>query len=146
MRTISSRRGASPMPISIVTIRSGTTSLGPTVNDVSNGGTEDLVVMDDFIYGEPVPLPEPSSLALLGLVSCLRPARWRLTSPLWLSLIIYMGIIFAVGDTVARYLLPVDWIGMVLVALGLDWVLGFLWRDKKPAEPDAPNLEEPAAA
>ena len=71
-------------------------------------------------------------LALLGLVSCLRPSHWRATSPLWLSLIIYMGIIFAVGDTVARYLLPVDWIGMVFVALGLDWILGFVWRAKSP--------------
>jgi hypothetical protein len=75
-------------------------------------------------------------LALLGLVSCLRPSRWRLTSPLWLSLIVYMGIIFAVGDTVARYLLPVDWIGIVFVALGLDWLLGLVWRPKiSPAAP-----------
>lgn len=29
--------------------------------------TEDLVVMDDFIYGEPLRVPEPSSLALLAL-------------------------------------------------------------------------------
>ncbi len=71
-------------------------------------------------------------LALLGLLSCLRPSRWRLTAPLWISLIVYMGIIFAVGDTVARYLLPVDWIGMVLVALGLDWLLGMVWREKAP--------------
>jgi hypothetical protein len=71
-------------------------------------------------------------LALLGLVSCLRPSCWRETSPLWLSLVTYMGIIFAVGDTVARYLLPVDWIGLVLVALGLDWLLGLVWRVKTP--------------
>jgi len=79
-------------------------------------------------------------LALLGLLSCLRPSRWRLTSPLWLSLIIYMGIIFAVGDTVARYLLPVDWIGMVFVALGLDGMLGLVWREKPspPVETAAP--------
>ncbi len=69
-------------------------------------------------------------LALLGLVSCLRPARFLVTSPLWLSLFIYMGIIFAVGDTVARYLLPVDWIGIVMAALGLDWLLGLVWRSK----------------
>lgn len=86
-------------------------------------------------------------LALLGLLSCLRPSRWRLTSPLWISLIVYMGIIFAVGDTVARYLLPVDWIGMVLVALGLDWLLGLVWpgRTAAPVESGAP-AEAPASA
>jgi len=87
-------------------------------------------------------------LALLGLVTCLRPSRWRATSPLWLSLVLYMGIIFAVGDTVARYLLPVDWIGMVFVGLGLDWVLGLVWKQKKPevAEELAPvDAAVPAA-
>ena len=74
-------------------------------------------------------------LALLGLLTCLRPARFLVTSPLWLPLVIYMGIIFAVGDTVARYLLPVEWIGMVLVALGLDWLLGLVWRTKAPPLP-----------
>ena len=87
-------------------------------------------------------------LALLGLVSCFRPTRWRATSPLWLSLILYMGIIFSVGDTVSRYLLPVDWIGMVFVALGLDWVLGLVWTVKspEPAEAAAPMEAAPAAA
>lgn len=88
-------------------------------------------------------------LALLGLASCLRPSRWRVTAPLWLSLIIYMGIIFAVGDTVARYLLPVDWIGMVFVVLGLDWILGLLWRPKPQAaeaRPDVPAAADSAVA
>ncbi len=87
-------------------------------------------------------------LALLGLASCLRPSRWRLTSPLWLSLVIYMGIIFAVGDTVARYLLPVDWIGMVFVALGLDWVLGLVWRAEAlaPVEEVVPAVAASPAA
>ncbi|MEL7240370.1 MAG: PEP-CTERM sorting domain-containing protein, partial [Planctomycetota bacterium] len=30
-------------------------------------GVGDLVVMDDFIFGEPVAVPEPASLALIGL-------------------------------------------------------------------------------
>ncbi|WP_257463214.1 hypothetical protein [Archangium lipolyticum] len=33
-------------------ITSGEAALGPGVKDVSSGGTKDLVVMDDFIYGE----------------------------------------------------------------------------------------------
>jgi hypothetical protein len=47
-------------------IITGTTALGP-----SESPTVDLVVMDDFLYGEPqslVAVPEPSTLALLGLV------------------------------------------------------------------------------
>jgi hypothetical protein len=55
--------------IASVGITSGTAALGPGVNDISNGGSANLVVMDDFIYGEPVAIPEPSSLALLGLAA-----------------------------------------------------------------------------
>jgi hypothetical protein len=72
-------------PISFVVIRSGSfgAALGPFVNDVSNFGTADLVVMDDFIYGEPIAVPEPSSLALLGVgASCF--AAWRRWRP-WAS-------------------------------------------------------------
>jgi hypothetical protein len=41
--------------IARVRITSGTGALGAQAQDVSNGGTSDLVVMDDFIYAEPVP-------------------------------------------------------------------------------------------
>ena len=47
-----------------VRITSGNTALGP-----SEGGSIDVVVMDDFIYGEPTTpaaVPEPASLVLLG--------------------------------------------------------------------------------
>ena len=45
-----------------VRITSGNAALGAAVND---GGATDLVVMDDFIYSEPV--PEPGTLSLAGL-------------------------------------------------------------------------------
>jgi hypothetical protein len=45
-----------------VRIVTGTTALGP-----SESGTVDLVVMDDFLYGEPQKTPQPSSAELLGL-------------------------------------------------------------------------------
>jgi len=40
-----------------VQIVSGSVPLTPTINDLSAGGGADLVVMDDFLYGEPQPLP-----------------------------------------------------------------------------------------
>jgi len=47
--------------ISRVRITSGNLALGP-----NEDATHDLVVMDDFIYGEPVPVPEPAGLILFG--------------------------------------------------------------------------------
>jgi hypothetical protein len=45
-----------------VRITTGTNALGP-----SESATVDLVVMDDFLYGEPTGVPEPASMALVGL-------------------------------------------------------------------------------
>jgi hypothetical protein len=43
-----------------VRITSGNTPIDPNVTDnVSTGGTRDIVVMDDFIYGEPHAAPQP---------------------------------------------------------------------------------------
>jgi hypothetical protein len=39
-----------------VLITSGEAALSATITDVSTGGDSDVVVMDDFIYGEPQPL------------------------------------------------------------------------------------------
>jgi len=50
--------------ISRVRITSGNTALGPGVTEASG---RDLVVMDDFIFGEPTAVPEPESWALLLL-------------------------------------------------------------------------------
>ena len=45
-----------PAPvIARVVIASGDAALSAAVTDVSAGGTKDLVVMDDFVYGEPRP-------------------------------------------------------------------------------------------
>ena len=40
-----------------VLITSGEAALSATVADLSASDTKDLVVMDDFVYGEPRPLP-----------------------------------------------------------------------------------------
>lgn len=75
-------------------------------------------------------------LALFGLLTCLRPSRWRETSPLWLSLGFYLVIIFSIGDSVNRYLQPIEWVGLIFVALGLDWLLGLVWREPSVAAPE----------
>lgn len=46
----------SPIVASVL-ITSGEAALNATITDLSAGGTTDLVVMDDFIYGEPQPVP-----------------------------------------------------------------------------------------
>jgi hypothetical protein len=42
----------SPM-VARVRITSGQRALGADVQDLSDGGNQDLVVMDDFLYSEP---------------------------------------------------------------------------------------------
>lgn len=53
-----------------VRIHYGNSALGP-----NDGAGVDVAVMDDFIYGEPQAVPEPSSLALLGLCAAWRRRR-----------------------------------------------------------------------
>jgi hypothetical protein len=50
--------------IASVRILAGNTPLGPGAVD-ENGNVVDVVAMDDFIYGEPVAIPEPSTVAML---------------------------------------------------------------------------------
>jgi hypothetical protein len=48
-----------------VRITTGTDPLASGTNDNPGGGV-DLVAMDDFIFGEPTAVPEPTTLAVLG--------------------------------------------------------------------------------
>src|SRR4029453_18020272 len=50
--------------IARVRITTGTAALGPTDNPAQG---VDMVILDDFIYREPRAVPEPATLALLGL-------------------------------------------------------------------------------
>lgn len=52
--------------ITHVRITAGSGTLSGVNNDVTNGGTNDLVVMDDFLYGEPSPSGEVLTASLSG--------------------------------------------------------------------------------
>jgi hypothetical protein len=58
-----------------VRVTSGNTALGPGVTD---GAGRDLVVMDNFIFGEPTVVSEPSTLVLSALAGVLLALRRRL--------------------------------------------------------------------
>lgn len=75
-------------------------------------------------------------LVLLGLSAALLPYRFARTTLLWLPLLLYLFIVFAIGDTVTRYLHPVEWTAFVLIAVGLDSILdglALLYRRVRPA-------------
>jgi hypothetical protein len=65
-------------------------------------------------------------LLALGLVACLSPRNFRCRALLWLPLICYLFAIFGVGDALGRYLHPVEWVGLVIIAIGLDSVATLL--------------------
>jgi hypothetical protein len=61
-------------------------------------------------------------LLVLGLIACLSPRYFVCRMLLWLPAALYLFAVFAVGDSVRRYLHPVDWVGIVIIAIGLDTI------------------------
>ena len=64
-------------------------------------------------------------LLTLGLVTCLAPRHFICRALLWLPVALYLFAVFSVGDAVRRYLQPVEWVGLVIIAIGLDSVANF---------------------
>lgn len=65
-------------------------------------------------------------LLALGLIACLSPRHFVCRMLLWLPVTLYLFAVFSIGDSVRRYLHPVDWAGMVIIAIGLDSVAGLI--------------------
>ena len=75
-------------------------------------------------------------LLVLGMAGALLPGRFTRTSLLWLPLVLYIVMVFAVGDRLSRYFQPVEWAMFALIAIGLDAVLDALaaaWKSVRPA-------------
>jgi hypothetical protein len=61
-------------------------------------------------------------LALFGWLACFRPSGFVARALVWFPPLFYYGIIFSVGDAVTRYLHPVDWCWLVVIAIGGDFL------------------------
>jgi hypothetical protein len=59
-------------------------------------------------------------LLALGLIACLSPRYFICRALLWLPVAFYLLAVFGVGDALRRYLHPIEWVGIVLIAIGLD--------------------------
>jgi len=62
----------------------------------------------------------PLVLAVLGFLVCLTPSRFVAMSVLWLPTILCLVSVHAIGDYNSQYVQPVEWVGLVLIAIGLD--------------------------
>ena len=81
-------------------------------------------------------------LAVLGMVGSLRRGVRRGAALVWVPALFYLGLTYAVGDSIPRYLHPVEWCGMVLMAVGADSVLEAgvrLWRGMGVGRPSDPG-------
>ena len=104
--------------------RQRTTWLAPVMTQVSSA-----LSWANYRHGQPGQDPEIKLtwlgwLLALGLVACLAPRHFVCRALLWFPVALYLFFIFGVGDAVRRYFHPVEWVGLVVIAIGLDTVLG----------------------
>ena len=104
--------------------RQRTTWLTPAMDQVSS-----VLNWANYRHGQPGQDPEIKLtwlgwLLALGLVACLAPRHFVCRALLWFPVALYLFFIFGIGDAVRRYLHPVEWVGLVIIAIGLDTVLG----------------------
>jgi hypothetical protein len=82
-------------------------------------------------------------LLALGLVACLSPRHFVCRALLWVPVVLYLFITFSVGDSVRRYLHPVEWVAIVLIVIGLDAMVTLITsgiaRVSPPPRTEAPQ-------
>ncbi|HEX8371171.1 MAG TPA: hypothetical protein VF585_00190, partial [Chthoniobacterales bacterium] len=78
-------------------------------------------------------------LALAGLLCASLPRNVKRLSILWLPATFYAVTVFAVGDRLGRYAYPLNWLGVILIAIALDHMLQLLSRKNKEAASSEPS-------
>jgi len=63
-----------------------------------------------------------AALGFLGLARSLIPAHFQRAVLLVLPCAFYLTLVYTVGDSRERYLLPLEWILLLFGVLGLDWI------------------------
>jgi len=89
-------------------------------------------------------------LTLVGLLICFLPSRFLSTMILWLPGALCLVTVHAVGDVNQQYVQPIEWIGLVLIAIGLDFILGqalgLFGHRNAPTAPDAAEAKASLAS
>ncbi|MEA3186392.1 MAG: hypothetical protein QOD99_222, partial [Chthoniobacter sp.] len=69
-----------------------------------------------------------AALGFLGIAALFIRKNWREAALLMLPCGAYLVVIYSIGDAVPRYLLAVEWLGLIFAALGCDLILDGLCR------------------
>ncbi len=86
-------------------------------------------------------------VGFLGILACLLPSRFRQGTLLVLPCMLYLTIVYVVGDSLPRYIMPVEWFGVLFGALGVDLVLGgVLGLFRRIFPPTSREPEQPVLA
>jgi hypothetical protein len=86
------------------------------------------------------------ALVLLGGLASFRRVWWRGAALVWVPAAFYLVLTYAVGDSIPRYVHPVEWCGMVLMALGAETVLdGWVWLWRRMVKSGPKSMQAPAA-
>jgi hypothetical protein len=80
------------------------------------------------------------ALAIWGFFVSLFPSRFKSMVIVWFPAMMYFFTVFAIGDRLPRFTHPMEWVGWVLAAVGVDAVLTGAWGlfRKKSSSPSAP--------
>jgi hypothetical protein len=90
-----------------------------------------------------------AALGTLGILYGFLRGNWRRAMLLVLPCFFYLTLVYTVGDSRPRYLVPVEWIGLLYGALGVElllYLVGRIWRRGKASPSSAESAPQAAPA